>query len=337
MIQPMAKQLPIESKHVESFEVYAEDVFVIGRDTKDGPEHPCWRDDAKRDPSLMDTLLEEGQLQEALCRKAFVRGAKNELIDRVEIIFGVDRTISVREINKTRKPAERMKLRVRFVPKGTTDEEIVAMIEAENARRKKDASPIRKAESAKRMMRFKIDEATILRVQGLTHMDSVKRSLGLLELSPTLRKAVDAGVVPATTALGLKELPTDEQETKAAAWLAGTEEVPTAKAAVREVKEQKKAPEERSNKAEGEVGPPSDRLLGKLCRALKKIDDEKKPSPVSDHIADVIIALKTDEATRGSLPPDVQAILNWLRTGKGVKQIGGLTALIRLTEKPVKA
>jgi hypothetical protein len=264
-----------------------------------------------------------------LCRKAVVRGAKNELVERVEIIFGVDRTISVREINKTRKPSERMKLRVRFVPKGTTDEEIVAMIEAENARRKKDASPIRKAESAKRMMKFKIDEATILRVQGLTNIESVKRSLGLLELSPTLRKAVDTGVVPATTALGLKELPTDEQETKAAAWLAGAEEVPTAKAAAREVKEQKKAPEERSKKEEGEIGPPSDRLLGKVARALKKLDDEQKPSPVSDHVADVIIALKTDEATRGSLPPDVFAVLRWLRTGKGVKQIGGLTALLR--------
>ena len=329
----MAKSLPIESKHVESFEVNAEDVVIIGRDTKDGPEHCCWRDDACRPASMMDTLVEEGQLQEALGRKAFVRDPKtNALVERVEIIFGVDRTASIREVNKTHKPSERMKLRIRLVPKGTTDEEIVAMIEAENARRKKDASPIRKAESAKRMLKFKIPEETILRVQGLTKIESVKRSLDLLELAPGLRKAVDDRIIKPSVALAATSLPHDEQEQKAAEWTAAPESAPAAKEVARQVKEQKQAPEQRSKPEEGEVGPPSKHTLNRTLKKLKALQEAKKPLPVSDHFHDTLLALLTDEPTNGSLPADVYAALRWLKSGKGVSKIKGLTELLG-TEK----
>lgn len=329
----MAASLPIAKQHAESFNVDADDVFIIGRDTPDGQEHPLWRDDAKRPPSLVDTLLEEGQLQEVLCRKAVVRGEKNELVERVEVIFGVDRTISVREINKSRKKNERMPLRIRLVPRGTTDEEIVAMIEAENARRKEQASPIRKAESAKRMLRFKIDEKTILRVQGLTSMETVKRNLGLLELAPAVRAAVDEGRVLPSTALTLKALPVAEQVEKVNEWLADPSSAPSTKAAAREVKESRKPAAERAPAAEGDgKGPPSLRTIGKVVRALAKLDAEQKPKPVSDEVSDVLSALFADEATCGSLPADVYATLRWIKTGRGVAGIKGLTGLLRSVE-----
>lgn len=106
------------------------DVTILGLDTDDGPEHPLYdpRINLPITPDDLASVEEFGVKQPVLCWR-------NPVSKRVEVIDGIQRTRWVREINKTRKAGEKIRL-PRLTEAGLTLEQAVDLKTILNAFRK---------------------------------------------------------------------------------------------------------------------------------------------------------------------------------------------------------
>lgn len=302
----MGMKLPIDSKHIDTRNVWAEDVFYIGRNTSDGPEHILWRPDCKRAPTWMTSIRNEGQIAPVILRKAKVRDEDGNIVERMECVVGLGRGISIMEINKQDGLTgdDRVPLHAKILPPGTTDEQILLIIEAENSMRKQDASPIEKAQSAHRMHhRFNVPLEKIAKAQYGENgtVAQVRANMKLLELDASVQKAVTDGAVKPSTALTLISLPKNEQAGKVAEWTANPASVPTVKEAKRDVANARKPPEQRSADVKK---PLSVREINSVLTSQKKLDEQEKPRTVDEVFVAVAAALHSEEPNLEALDVD---------------------------------
>ena len=180
---------------------------LIGRDTKDGPEHELFDPRVKEpyDEKLVCSIAKNGVLQNITVRK---NG------DALEVVYGRRRVIAAREANRRFKE-EGSDLRVTVpsvLEKSNDSVKLFGMMVAENEIRKGDEA-LRKAEKADRMATLGAEEEEIAVAFGVT-TTTIKNWAALMSLCKPVKEAVNSGQISASAAAKLAGLSNTEQVTE---------------------------------------------------------------------------------------------------------------------------
>lgn len=298
----MAKQA-IEGSRLNAFGVDADDLVIVGYDTKDGPEHPLW--DGDRLPSVIASITEEwirnltsyGVLEPVLVRK---NG------ERVEVVAGRRRVLGARAASTRLKEAGSPPLLVPCMVKRTSDTDATGMVIAENEGRLNDA-PIVRAKKLARLLARGYSE-TSAAIAMCIPLEEVTRLLPLLDLDDRVQQMLEDRQLGQTVALTLRDLPREEQVAKAEAYVASG-------VTVEEARRQTKL---RKNGANGANG------------------HEKKEAPVrSSRPSTVLLRKLADdkEFMEGLKGADARDLLLWILGEEGrARRIAGLTARLASTK-----
>jgi ParB family chromosome partitioning protein len=181
-----------------------EDVTIIGRDTKDGPEHPLYDPRAHDDPD---------EFMVANIRRA---GVKKPILvckvdDQIVVVDGRRRVINARRANVELDIDGEEQIRVpMFLEKGKEDDLFETMVLANCFT--KQPSPIDNAKLLERFLQFSDKtEQDAAQIFGVTTR-TIANWKELLKLDPAVQKAVDNHELSATAAAKLTKLEPDEQK-----------------------------------------------------------------------------------------------------------------------------
>lgn len=208
------KPAPRVKSKINIFEVDPQDLTIVGLDTEDGPEHPR----VGGESGLVRVKLPvSDQLIRSIQRRWFGTVAAVENGDRLEIVFGRQRTKAARVVNTRLAEAGRppIKILVQVVPAG--DEHLLSDITISENECRQDDDAYTKALKTRDYMKGDalgprtIEEAAI--AFGCSEA-TVKSRLETLTLSPKLQEAVAEGL-PIANALALKSLTPEAQDAAA--------------------------------------------------------------------------------------------------------------------------
>lgn len=277
------------------FMMEPEALTIIGLDTKDDANHPLYdeRINLLLDEGFILNIREHGVLENVIVRK---NG------DKLEVVAGRQRIRAAREVNarnqKEGMPAIRVPVAVR---KTRSEGEALAVLVSENENRRDDDA-LTRAKKAQRLLNYGYLEEDIATQFGIS-TQAVKNLLALLDLSPKVQKAIASRKLAYSSALTLKDLPREEQDSK-------VDELIETGAGYAEARRQERI---RKAKKNGEA-PPADHqsLRGKAVKVktLRKVAE--------------------NEEFIGSLSPDAKHLLAWILGDEAAaKRIKGLTALLK--------
>jgi ParB family chromosome partitioning protein len=216
----------VAAKRGNIFLVDPSQLVVVGVDTKDGPEHPQWDEDAgprPLDEELIASIMMHGVFQNIIARKDGTR---------LLIIAGRDRTLNAREANKRLKKHGRPPILVPVVLHRGSDAEAADVTQIENSHRRVD-NPMLQARRVARLANVnKLDVGDIARQLKMSTV-TVKHLLTLLDLDGSVQKAVEAGTLAVSAAAKLAKLPRADQKKALAGAVAeaGTKKVTAARVA----------------------------------------------------------------------------------------------------------
>jgi ParB family chromosome partitioning protein len=190
--------------------------LVIAED----PKHPLYdeRVNLPLSQSLIANILHIGRVIEPVVVR------KNPETGDVEVVAGRQRVRAVRAINKMNKAARGADpFRVPAVVDRSKDHQLLDIIVSENEIREND-SPLVRAEKMRRLLGRGKTESELSTLFGVSPQ-LVKNTLGLLDASSVVKKAVESGRISVNSAYKLAKMPPEEQREKVAALLV---EAPTA-------------------------------------------------------------------------------------------------------------
>lgn len=197
------KHQALDGKRLNAFGMFPEDLTIVGLDTDDGPEHPCYdeRIHDKIDDAFVKNIERFGVLEDVLVRK-------NGPL--VEVLVGRKRVLAQRMVNEklVAQGQERRRVRV-SLRQPTSDAETLAIIVSENEQRHQD-DPMVRAKKAARMVSFGGTEEDVSIAFGITRAHT-KNLLGLLDLDPKVQKMVSAGELRWSAAVQLRDLTRKDQ------------------------------------------------------------------------------------------------------------------------------
>jgi ParB-like chromosome segregation protein Spo0J len=216
----------------------AEHICIVGRDTKDGPEHPRYDPRSKsefpfddKDRALVEELKQSRRLLQSIrVAKVKYRDKSGELRERLEVVVGRRRVMAARYVNAwLRKQGVTDPNDLVWVPllidrSDSLDHMISQIVENEH---RKDDTVLNRARKAARLLSMGCDVKRVAVTFGKS-VHTVQGWVRLASASPLLLKLVEDGVVDSTVALKIAALPMDEH---IAAWETMRDEA--AKAGVR--------------------------------------------------------------------------------------------------------
>jgi ParB/RepB/Spo0J family partition protein len=257
-------------------------VIFVGYDTDDGPEHILWSKtarNAKPDPAFAEEIDERGIIEPVL-----VRGNG----PNAEIIFGRRRLLGLRLCNDNRRARGDEPRPLPTLTFRGTDAELLELMMAENSHRA-DEDPIELARQINRLLQFR-PKAKVALAANIS-LSTLNARLKLLELSPKVQAQVRDRAITPSAAVGLVELPFDEQE-KQLAGLLEQQRVNGVKPTQREV--------------------------------TRTVNPDKAQKPTAKQIRVAMEALKT-----GALEdPGAEKILSWVLGQTQAVRIKGLTQVL---------
>jgi ParB family transcriptional regulator, chromosome partitioning protein len=197
----------------------------------DDPKHPLYdeRVDLPLSAELVANILHHGRVLEPV----IVR--KNPETGKLEVVAGRQRVRAVREIQKRgdvlKALPERLQSRrgkdawrVPALIDRARDDDLAEVMISENEIRLSD-SPMVRAEKMRRLLGRGKTELELQVLFGCS-TQTVKNTLGLLDATATVRKAVDSGRISTHAAYRLAKLEPDEQKERVAALLAEAPSAP---------------------------------------------------------------------------------------------------------------
>lgn len=289
-----SKQALPGASRMNAFAMEPEALTIIGLDTKDGPEHPLYDERVK-------LPLDEGRI-----RNVMAYGVIEPVIVRkngplVEVIAGRQRVRWAREANKRLSSEGRPTLKVSCMVRREGDQSAIAVMIAENENREDD-DPIVRAKKAQRMLNFGNTEDDIATAFGIS-TQAVRNLLATLDLSTNVQKLVSEGRLAYSTAITLRDLTRQEQETQAA------------------------------EMAEKGVGVAEAKRLERVRRAAKNGKPAPDPEKSARGKSVSVVKLRKvaeNEEFMAELEPQARDMLRWiLGDDAAAKRIKGLTALLK--------
>jgi ParB family chromosome partitioning protein len=211
----MGKQAIEGAQRLNAFSCDADDLLIVGHDTKDGPEHPLW--DGDRLALALKSITEEwvanlmtfGVLGPVLVRK---NG------DRIEVIAGRRRVLGARIASARLIEAGQPPLKVPCMVKRSDDKNVMGAVVAENEGRLDD-TPIVRAKKVQRLLDRGYNEHGAAIAMCLS-LEEVQRLLPLLDLAEPVQQLLEHRSIGQTVALTLRDLPREEQVQKAEEFVA---------------------------------------------------------------------------------------------------------------------
>jgi ParB family chromosome partitioning protein len=188
-----------------AFEIYPEDVCIIGLDTDDGPEHPLWDERVALpvNQAMVDNMLLRGWTHGA------VELRKNKADKRYEVVVGRQRVKAARTANEQGTDGyERLKV-VAFM-NDVEDNDAMGLVISENEQRTDD-NPMAKADKLKRFMMQGKTIAEAALVFGVSKQ-TIKLWAKAHKLIGPVQDAVRSGKISFNGALGLADLSEDKQQ-----------------------------------------------------------------------------------------------------------------------------
>lgn len=236
LTSPEAKGQKRQVVKLDGEMMYPEDIIIIGRDTKDGPEHPNYDKRAHRDPteSMTKNIMTFGVLQAVGVRR---NG------DRVECIWGRQRIINAREANKRLVAMGLDRIRIPVTFKKAEDNALLSLLIIENEHRTEDNVIVR----ARKALALSDRGKSLQEIADTFGKDpsTVDGWMQLLDLHPEVIEAIEQDVIGSDAAKNLLKLDRREQVSMLHQW--AEKGVPTAAEAKEQVREKKKE----KNKKEG--------------------------------------------------------------------------------------
>jgi len=210
--RPESRKVAFEFQRGTSFKAPPEDLVIIGLDTKDGPEHPLYKEDIHKplDEAFVQNVDENGVIQPISVRKNGTAA---------EVTWGRTRVRAAREVNRRRAKRGDPPIVVEFTLKKAELKSLHAMSVAENFARKK-FSAVEEAREMEKLMRSGYDEEDVA-VHFACSVAKVKNRRELLTLAPELIAVVENGKASATAVLNFKSLDHESQKQKLAELLSG--------------------------------------------------------------------------------------------------------------------
>jgi ParB family chromosome partitioning protein len=190
----MAKQAIESAQRMDAFRMEPEQLVIIGLDTDDGSEHPFYDERVKLplDEAFVQNVMLNGVIMPIKVTK--------DPDGRVLVVAGRRRVMAAREANKRLKAEGRPLVLVPMLsPSRGEQSSMVGAMLSENEYRQDDP-PLLKARKAARFMASGHSEAEACTTFGVTRV-TMSAWLKLLELEPTLLKAVERNEVSASQAL----------------------------------------------------------------------------------------------------------------------------------------
>lgn len=190
-IDPAALTLVRDQDHV---------LFDEGRGVGLKPE------DDKVKMSLVQSLIDQGQIQNVIVRK----DGKEDGKDILQVVAGRRRTLAARYINDNKLTPEKFLLKVEF-RNGLDDKAALMLKIAENHER--DANtPSATARQIMQLQKCSCDDKEICKVLGKS-LPTVKLLIAFSELNPKVRAAIDEGQLPITEAVPeFAQIPRHDQD-----------------------------------------------------------------------------------------------------------------------------
>ncbi len=153
-------------------------------------------------------------VDEALVRNILLLGVKVAVLvaksgDLVKVVDGRQRVKAAVEANRRLAAQGYDPIFVKVIIERGDDADLAGVMIATNELRQQDSVMV-KAQKAQRLLNMGRDEETIAKIFGVTE-GTIGNWLKLLELEPVVQKAVSAGKVTMTAALGVHGKPADVQ------------------------------------------------------------------------------------------------------------------------------
>lgn len=212
----MASKQIVEAPTGKHFLMFPNELVIIGLDTSQGEEHPLYdtRIHLPVDEGMVLNIDHYGVLQPVVVRK---QG------DRVEVVAGRQRVRAAREVNKRRAASGVGEpLRVPVLFNKSTDSVLAGVQISENEVRRGD-SPLDKAKKAQRLRAQGHSEDQIALAFGVG-VQTIENWSRMLDLTPAVQAAVEAGDMTATAAVKLADVAPEQQDAIVAAVQAAPKE-----------------------------------------------------------------------------------------------------------------
>lgn len=188
----------------DGFRFDPDELTIIGRDTKDGPEHPLYDPRGLRpfNENTVQTIMSDGVIQTISFRRDG---------DRTLVLAGRGRVIDAREANRRLRELGRPSVKVPGLPRSGDAASLYRIARIENAHRTEDG-PLELEGYARHMLEAYGMSVEDIAVTLNKPMSTIRAYLKLENCSAAVRKAVAAGPLSATAAAKLAELPKAEQD-----------------------------------------------------------------------------------------------------------------------------
>jgi ParB family chromosome partitioning protein len=292
--KPRSKTALPNAKRMNAFAMDPNDLTVVGLDTDDGPEHPLYDERIRLpvDEGLVRNIRTYGVIEPVSVRK---NG------DRVEVVAGRQRVRAARVAAERMEAAGELPVRVPCMVRRDKDARAMGVMISENENRQDDDA-VTRAQKAQRMLDYGQTEEDIAVAFGISKQ-AVKNLLAVLDLDDKVQSLVSERKLAYSTAITLRDLPREEQVTKAS-------EMVDAGVGVAEAKRQERL---RKASRNGKTAPdPQRSTRGRAVgvKVLRKVAD--------------------DEAFMGALDQQARDMLRWILGDEAAaKRIKGLSALIK--------
>lgn len=155
------------------------------------------------DEAFVLNVMHHGVLEPVLVRK-------NTETGKTEVVAGRRRVLAAREANRRLKKRGEQPIQVQGVAQRGSDAKMATMMVIENEIREADSLTGR-AEKMQRLKDLGKSEDELAIIFGCSKA-TVKNTLALLECSAPVRKAIDAGKIPASAGYKLSKMDPEEQK-----------------------------------------------------------------------------------------------------------------------------
>jgi len=193
------------------FKVDPKKLVIVGIDTahKSKREHPLWqpRINLPINHDMVESMVAFGPIEPVECRK---NGTNKDGSDVLEVIFGVQRTRSLRIANdiRVKKGLEPWPMKVLVTSRD--DNEAGEVIQVENHQRQND-DKITTALAMREQLDLGKDEEYVARVLFRCDVQTMQRTLALLDLDDEVKRHVQTGALSAHAAYELRGEPRERQ------------------------------------------------------------------------------------------------------------------------------
>lgn len=182
--------------------------YIIGLDTKDGPEHELWDERIKLplEESMIVNIMAIGVKETCLVRHNKAQG-------RYEVVDGRRRIMHAREANKRLKKAGEELVYVPCMLEAGDEAHMAGVAISLNEIRKDDSTLV-KAEKCMRLLQRNGNDHKAAAIRFGVSVAAIKNWAKVAELTPKVKKAVASGEISASAAAELHGLEKEEQIAK---------------------------------------------------------------------------------------------------------------------------